>query len=288
MKSNEIGTRLKALREEKGLTQQQLANLIGMTCSCSRQTVVAWENGTRNISTDCLLRIVDIFDTSCDYLLRGIETPNVDFCRKTGLSQSAIHSLSALQSERQRIIRNMQQIIDKYVSDCSELNSDSNPDCTNIMDFNTGELPPHLAKLADKFWMQCNTLRQKLYIANVRIWIINSFLNNSVFVQELSETATDALSCVTKLLEEILLSSELVTDYSPPEDTLTLRAFEKDLNSCRYAASISFSKFFESCSKDANLVLNGYKDDPESDYYRNLLSFAYKYGVYDSNGQLSQ
>lgn len=59
-----IGQRLKALREEKGLSQEGLAQIFGFK---DRQTVSAIENGERKLSADELLRAVRELDTSIDY-----------------------------------------------------------------------------------------------------------------------------------------------------------------------------------------------------------------------------
>ena len=57
--------RLKDLRIEKGLTQQQLANDLKV----DRTTVMKWERGERETSFAMLIKIARYFDTSCDYLI---------------------------------------------------------------------------------------------------------------------------------------------------------------------------------------------------------------------------
>jgi XRE family transcriptional regulator, fatty acid utilization regulator len=59
-----IGQRLKALREARGLSQDDLARLFGFK---DRQTVSAIETGERRLSADELLTAVDKLDASLDY-----------------------------------------------------------------------------------------------------------------------------------------------------------------------------------------------------------------------------
>lgn len=68
MDNSTIGNRIRELRMEKKLTQDGLATLLEV----SRVQVNQWETGAREISASRIARIADIFDTSCDYLMRGL------------------------------------------------------------------------------------------------------------------------------------------------------------------------------------------------------------------------
>lgn len=57
--------RLKELRKEKGLTQQGLADIVGVT----KRTIIAWENRERDIKTDKAQQLADYFGVSVGYLL---------------------------------------------------------------------------------------------------------------------------------------------------------------------------------------------------------------------------
>lgn len=59
------GDRLKRLREERDLTQDDLAKKI----SVSRPTLSKYESGDVDISTETAVLLADIFDVSTDYLL---------------------------------------------------------------------------------------------------------------------------------------------------------------------------------------------------------------------------
>ncbi len=62
MNQQAMGLTLKKLRENKGLTQEQLASKLYV----SRQNVSRWELGTRSINTTTLINICEIFDISID------------------------------------------------------------------------------------------------------------------------------------------------------------------------------------------------------------------------------
>ena len=60
MEIKEIIEKLKKLREDKGLTQQEFADKIGV----SRTTVSKWETKTHGIPTDFLVKIIDFYGLS--------------------------------------------------------------------------------------------------------------------------------------------------------------------------------------------------------------------------------
>lgn len=64
-----IGNRIKIARERAGLTQEQLAEKIGK----STQFVSVVERGVAGPSLETITSICDSLDTSCDWLVRGLE-----------------------------------------------------------------------------------------------------------------------------------------------------------------------------------------------------------------------
>lgn len=60
-----LGYRLRELRKEKKMSQEDLGRLLGVT----KVSVSGYENGTRVPSIDILLLILDVFGISADYLL---------------------------------------------------------------------------------------------------------------------------------------------------------------------------------------------------------------------------
>lgn len=63
--------RLKQLRESKGMTQQELADLVGVT----KRTYIYWEQGERQIKPEKAKVLADYFSVSIPYLL-GYDTNN--------------------------------------------------------------------------------------------------------------------------------------------------------------------------------------------------------------------
>lgn len=78
-----FGIKLKTLRTSQKLTQQQLADRIGV----AKSVVSYYESGDRYPSYDVLVRIARIFHTTTDYLLDVSKDCVVDV---TGLSEEEI------------------------------------------------------------------------------------------------------------------------------------------------------------------------------------------------------
>ncbi len=61
------GKRIKELRRSRGITQEQLADSIGI----SQKTIAGIETGNKGTTIDTMLAIVSVLETSLDYLLLG-------------------------------------------------------------------------------------------------------------------------------------------------------------------------------------------------------------------------
>lgn len=84
-----FGNRLKTLRINKKLTQQQLADLLGLT----KSVISAYENGLRYPAYDVLIKIARIFKVSTDFLL-GVEIKReID---TSGLTDEQVEALIVL------------------------------------------------------------------------------------------------------------------------------------------------------------------------------------------------
>ena len=67
MDTKKIGTFLKELRNEKGMTQEQLGEKIGVT----NKTISRWETGNYMPPVDCLNMLSDIYNISINEILAG-------------------------------------------------------------------------------------------------------------------------------------------------------------------------------------------------------------------------
>ena len=64
--------RLKDLREDKDLTQAQIADLLFIT----QQQYSLYERGYREIPTSALITLANYYNTSVDYILGRTDNPN--------------------------------------------------------------------------------------------------------------------------------------------------------------------------------------------------------------------
>lgn len=61
-----LAKRLRDLREEKGLTQKDLAQILGLS---SKSTITNYEQNNRDPDYETLIKIAKYFEVSIDYLL---------------------------------------------------------------------------------------------------------------------------------------------------------------------------------------------------------------------------
>lgn len=94
--NQEIGCRLKKLREENGKTQKEISNVLNVTPAAYGKI----EAGDRGLSSEYCIQLADYFGVTCDYILRGVSSENIDICSRTGLEQETI---SVLENNMQRM-----------------------------------------------------------------------------------------------------------------------------------------------------------------------------------------
>lgn len=93
MTTNEtFAERLTGLREKSGKKRQEVADDIGI----SRASLEYYEKGRRKPDIDVLLKLADYYKVTCDYLVRGIESENLEIHSVTGLSNEALECLNLL------------------------------------------------------------------------------------------------------------------------------------------------------------------------------------------------
>lgn len=94
----EFGTKLKTVREQKGITQQTLANYLFV----SRQSVSRWESGSRYPDLMTAKKISEYFKISLDELISGDDIRNrqeiqpIMATEKAGRIQTAVYTAALL------------------------------------------------------------------------------------------------------------------------------------------------------------------------------------------------
>ena len=84
-----VADKIKALREQKGMTQTELSKMLGIT----RSSVNAWEMGISVPSTQYVVELARIFHVSTDYIL-GVSTSAT--VGVSGLTEDDIKMVCAL------------------------------------------------------------------------------------------------------------------------------------------------------------------------------------------------
>ena len=74
------------------MTQADLAKEMHV----SREAVNQWERGARDIKSGTIVALAHVLKTNCDYILRGIDTENIDAAQNYGLSNSVLQFLKGL------------------------------------------------------------------------------------------------------------------------------------------------------------------------------------------------
>lgn len=84
-----VAERIKALREQRSMTQAELAKRLGIT----RSSVNAWEMGISVPSTQYLVDLTGMFRVSTDYLLGVATTSSVSIAGLTEEDTQIVYSL---------------------------------------------------------------------------------------------------------------------------------------------------------------------------------------------------
>lgn len=108
----DFGQRLKMLRDEKKITQGDLAEYLGV----GRPTVAGYETKGKQPSFEILKNIADFFDVSLDYLLGRTDIPSPHIQKNTSPADELskdIHNLSPESQEEMRKLVELYKIKDK-------------------------------------------------------------------------------------------------------------------------------------------------------------------------------
>ena len=113
-----FGDRLKLLRKERGITQQELADAIGI----SKGGLCYYENTNRAPDITVLERFADYFKVSADYLLgrTNAQTQKAKLqavCNYTGLSDKSVGLLSELKEKNPQQLKAVNFLLEQAAED---------------------------------------------------------------------------------------------------------------------------------------------------------------------------
>ena len=85
-----FGERLKELRKDKNISQEELANIINVT----KATISNWENDKGYADGDILIKLAEYFGVTTDYLL-GFNQEDLDRIKtlKTALKNAGVNDI---------------------------------------------------------------------------------------------------------------------------------------------------------------------------------------------------
>lgn len=100
-----IGNRLKELREQNRLRQDQVARLVGV----ERPTVSLWENDLRQPSYQTLVRLANLYGVTTDYLLGRTDDRLLDISGLTLREAAMIIQLVASMTAQNKKLEEIQK-----------------------------------------------------------------------------------------------------------------------------------------------------------------------------------
>lgn len=101
----ELGEKLKALRTENHLRQDQVARLV----SVEKSSISMYETGMRQPSYVTLVRLADVFNVSTDYLLGRTNTSPLDLSGLTSSEATMINQLVTSMTEKNRKLEELKR-----------------------------------------------------------------------------------------------------------------------------------------------------------------------------------
>lgn len=245
--------RLVQLREQRGITQQELADKLEIT----RQSLSLYEKAERTINIELLAKVADFFDVSTDYLMgrTDVSSMNEDIqtaCKITRLSEDAI--------------KNINRITDHFLS------SKIADDITRALDTLINNLDGCMLCNLDMYCIK------DIKISTFLIQIVKKFISENNL--EISETdyskIAKMMSCkdidgLSNTLGEYSLAIDLENFY---EKYKKYSSIDTDLNSDLEYEEFKINKSF---SNAVSRVLSTYYDkcsdiNKLSEYYLNILN----------------
>jgi len=109
-----LGLHLSALRKQQGMTQAELARMLGV----SQQTVFAYELGDRRVSVLTLTKLAETFEVPVEQLIRLMKpAPKTVRVEKTKLAPAGVRFAQRFQSltkTQQRFVARIMEVLLEY------------------------------------------------------------------------------------------------------------------------------------------------------------------------------
>jgi len=92
-------------KKTQAITQEEIANrlsilMYGEKGFISGKRISDWENGDMEPKLDMVVGLAKVFNTTCDFLLTGVDPEHVDASRRYGLSNDALMALEKMNSNK--------------------------------------------------------------------------------------------------------------------------------------------------------------------------------------------
>ena len=105
------GSRLAALRRSAGLTQTELAQLVGET----QQNIAYWEQSERPPRSDVLPKLARILGVQIEHLLDGTDLPKTRRAGPVGRVQKIAGTVASLpRKQQERIVETVSALVEQY------------------------------------------------------------------------------------------------------------------------------------------------------------------------------
>lgn len=101
----ELGERLKELRVENHLRQDQVARLVNV----EKSSISMYETGMRQPSYATLVRLANVFNVTTDYLLGRTNSSPLDLSGLTAAEAAMINQLVASMTNKNRELEELKQ-----------------------------------------------------------------------------------------------------------------------------------------------------------------------------------
>lgn len=102
--------RLKDIREDHDMTQERLGEAIGV----AQNTLSQYEKGTRQLPTELIVPICDLFDVTADYLLGRSSVPRSKW---TKMDHDLVTAYRAAPMKIQKVVRELLELDEEAEAD---------------------------------------------------------------------------------------------------------------------------------------------------------------------------